>query len=83
MPTYCLNCINDNGDIGPRKLILKNKVIRRASKCDKCIANKSRFLRNKPSKASTSPRPFFKSSRKNSENVDPKVTKKDNAIIKM
>ena len=46
MQTYCLNC-KKHANIGPRKLIMTNKVVRQSLKCANCVAEKSRFLKQK------------------------------------
>ena len=44
MKTYWLNCRKQTDNIGSKKVIMTNKVIRQVSKCANCIAEKSRFL---------------------------------------
>ena len=46
MQTYCLNC-KKHANIGPRKVIMTNKVVRQSSKCANCVAEKSRFLKQR------------------------------------
>ena len=50
MKTYCLSCKKYTDNIGSRNMIMTNKVIRHASKCVNCVAEKSRFLKQKPNR---------------------------------
>ena len=50
MQTYCLSCKKHTDNIGSRKVIMTNKVVRQASKCANCIAEKSKFLKQKSNK---------------------------------
>ena len=50
MKTYCLSCKKYTDNIGSRNMIMTNKVIRQASKCVNCVAEKSRFLKQKPNR---------------------------------
>ena len=52
MKTYCLSCKKHTDNIGSRKVIMTNKVIRKKSKCANCVAEKSIFLKPKSSKKS-------------------------------
>ena len=45
MQTYCLSCWKYTNNIGSKKIIMTNKVIRENSRCPNCIAAGSRFLR--------------------------------------
>ena len=45
MQTYCLSCKKHIGNIGSKKVIVTNKVVRQASKCAHCVSEKSRFLK--------------------------------------
>ena len=45
MQTYCLSCRKHTDNIGPRKVIIANKVVRQTWKCANCVAKKSRFLK--------------------------------------
>ena len=55
MQTYCLSCRKHTDNIGLKKVIMTNKVIRQKSKCTNCVAEKSRFLKQKSNKKSNSP----------------------------
>ena len=48
MRTYCLSCKKHSRNSSPQGIKMTNKVIRQASKCDVCVANKSKFLKQKP-----------------------------------
>ena len=50
MKIYCLSCKKYTDNIGSRNMIMTNKVIRQASKCVNCVAEKSRFLKQKPNR---------------------------------
>ena len=50
MKTYYLGCKKPSGNIGSKKVIMTNKVIRQVSKCANCVAKKSRFLMQKSNK---------------------------------
>ena len=50
MQTYCLSCKKYTSDMGPKKVIMTSKVIRKASKCANFVAEKTRFLKQKPNK---------------------------------
>ena len=45
MQAYCLSCKKHADNIGSKKVIMINNVIKEASKCDKWIAQNSRFLK--------------------------------------
>ena len=49
MQTYCLSYKKHTSDMGPKKVIMTNKVIRKASKCANYVAE-SRFLKQKSNK---------------------------------
>ena len=40
MKTYCLSCKKHTDNIGSNKVIMTIKVIRQASKCANCVAEK-------------------------------------------
>ena len=50
MQTYCLSCRKHTEKIGPRKVIITNKVVRQTSSCANCVAKKLIFSKNKSSK---------------------------------
>ena len=52
MLTYCLKCNNNTKNIGLKKVTMTNKVIRAKSKWTTCLANKSRFFKQKHNKKS-------------------------------
>ena len=52
MQTSCLSCRKHTDNIGSRKVIMTNQVIRKSSKCGDCLADKSRFLKKKSNKKS-------------------------------
>ena len=43
--TYYLSCRRHTNNIGPRKVIMTNKIVRQTSKCANCVAKKLRFLK--------------------------------------
>ena len=45
MQTYCLSCRKHTDNIGSKRVITTNKVIRQSPKCINCVAEKSRFLK--------------------------------------
>ena len=45
MKTYCLSCKKHTDNIGSKKVIMANKIVRHTSKCANFIAEKSRFLK--------------------------------------
>ena len=47
MLVYRLKANNNKKNIGSKKVTMKNKVIRAKSKCATCMANKSRFSKQK------------------------------------
>ena len=47
MKTYCLSCKRRTDNTGSKKVILTNKIVRHTSKCANCVAEKSRFLKQK------------------------------------
>ena len=51
MQTYCLGCKNYTGNIGSKKVVMTNKVIRHNSRCATCMSDKSRFLKQKSNKS--------------------------------
>ena len=52
MQTYCLSCRKHTDNIGSKKVIMTNKVAWQVSKCANCVAEKSRFLKQKSDKKS-------------------------------
>ena len=50
MKTFCLSCKKYADNIDSKKVIMTNKVIKQASKCARCVAEKSRFLKQKSNK---------------------------------
>ena len=40
MQTYCLGCRKHTNNIGSIKVIMTNKVVRQASRCANCVAEK-------------------------------------------
>ena len=52
MQTYCLSCRRHTGNIGPKKVTIANKVIRDRSRCANCMADKSKFLKQRYNKKS-------------------------------
>ena len=52
MQTCCLSCRKHIYNIGSKKVIMTNRVLRQASKCATCVAEKSRFLKQKLNKKS-------------------------------
>ena len=53
MQPYCLRYKRHTNNIGSKKVIMKNKVIRDKSRCANCMADKSRFLKQKHNKESS------------------------------
>ena len=47
MQTYCLSCQKHTDNIGSKKVIMTNKVVRQAAKCANYVVEKSRFLKQK------------------------------------
>ena len=56
MQTYCLSCRKHIDNIGSKKVIMTNKVVREKSRCANCMSDKSRFLKQRPNKKSNSNR---------------------------
>ena len=52
MQTYCLGCKKHTDNIGSKKVIMINKVIRDKSRSVNCITDKSRILKQKHNKKS-------------------------------
>ena len=50
MQAYCLSCKKHTDNIGSKKVIVRNKVIRQKSRCANCAAENSRFLKHKSKK---------------------------------
>ena len=51
MQTYCLNCRKHTDNIVSKKVIT-NEIVRQSSRCANCVAEKSRFLKQKRTKKS-------------------------------
>ena len=47
MDIYCLGCKKHTSNIGSNKVVMMNKVIRDKWRCASCMADKSRFLKQK------------------------------------
>ena len=47
MQTYCLSCRRCTNNIGSKRVIMGNKVIRDKSRCANCISDKKRFMKQK------------------------------------
>ena len=45
MYPYCLSCKKHSSSFSPKSIKMTNKVIRQASECYECVANKSTFLK--------------------------------------
>ena len=45
MQAYCLNCGRHTSNIGSKRVMMMNKVIRDKSRCACCMSDKSRFLK--------------------------------------
>ena len=43
MKNYCLSCKKHTDEMGSKKVIIKNKIIRYASECSNCAAEKRGF----------------------------------------
>ena len=56
MQTYCLSCRKHIDNIGSKKVIMTNKVVREKSRCANCMSDKSRSLKQRPNKKSNSNR---------------------------
>ena len=52
MQTYFLMCKKHTNNIGSKKVINTNKVVRQKPRCANCMSNKSRFLKQKHNKKS-------------------------------
>ena len=52
MKTCCLSCRKHPDNIGSKKVIRTNKVVREKSTCANCMVDKSRFLIQKSNKKS-------------------------------
>ena len=48
--TYCLAYRKHTNNIASRKITMTNKVVRDKSRCNECLSDKSRFLKQKPNK---------------------------------
>ena len=53
MQTYCLSFKKHTNNIGSKKVIMTNKGIGQSTKCASCVAEKSRFLKQKSNKRSS------------------------------
>ena len=47
MQTYCLSCRKRTDNIGSKKVIILNRVIKQTSRYANCVVEKSRFLKQK------------------------------------
>ena len=47
MHNYCLNCERHPDNIGSKRVMMMNKVIRDKSRCACCMSDKSRFLKQR------------------------------------
>ena len=45
MQIYCLGCRKHTDNIGSKKVIITNEVVRQKSRCANCMVQKSRFLK--------------------------------------
>ena len=45
MQTYCFSCRKHADNIGSKKVIMTNKVVREKSRCANCMVHKSKFLK--------------------------------------
>ena len=52
MQAYCLNCGRHTGNIGSKRVMMMNKVIRDKSRCACCMSDKSIFLKQRFNKKS-------------------------------
>ena len=77
MQTFCLNCKKHTDNIGSRKVIMPNKVVRQTSKCANCVSEKSIFLKKRSNKK-TKHVDILVEVQKNTENVNSKVFKTKN-----
>ena len=50
MSTYCLRCRRNTGDVGSKKVMIKNKVITNKSSCARSSSKKSEFFKQKHNK---------------------------------
>ena len=50
--TYCLARRKHTNNIASRKVTMTNKVIRDKSRCNECLSDKSRFMKQKLNKKS-------------------------------
>ena len=87
MQTYCLSCKKHINNIGSKKVIMANKVIREKSRYDNCVVVKSRFLKQKANKKTSWNNSNLKlfiyltyclKCKKNKENVNSKLLKTKN-----
>ena len=53
METYRLSCRKHTNNIGSKKVIKTNKVIREESRCANCMSDKARFLKQKNNRKSS------------------------------
>ena len=53
MQAYCLNCGRHTGNIGSKRVMMMNKVIRDKSRCACCMSDKSIFLKQRFNKKSS------------------------------
>ena len=47
MQTSCLSCKRHTNNIGSKKAMMMNKVIRDKSRCANCMSDKSKILKQK------------------------------------
>ena len=52
MQTYCLRCKKHTNNIGSKKVMMTNKIVREKSRCANCMVVKSRFLKENFNKKS-------------------------------
>ena len=45
MQRYCFSCKKHTNNIGSKKVIMTNKLVRERSRCANCMVDKSRFLK--------------------------------------
>ena len=50
MKNYCLACSKHTNNVGSWSTTMANKVMRIKSKCDVCLSDKSRFVKENHSK---------------------------------
>ena len=50
MPSYYIKCRRHTGNVGSKKVIIKNKMITYKSRCARCSCKKSEFLKQEHDK---------------------------------